>query len=61
MKEGIRYRFGLWGSDLDDSSSNNRELRNLSDMLDQMEKDGDLAGAEIFIFTDNSAAERAFF
>ena len=29
-KQGtIKYRFGLWGSDLDDSSSNHRELKNL--------------------------------
>ena len=57
----IKYRFGLWGSDMDSSSSNDRELRNLTDMLDKMEADSDLEGAEIFIFTDNSTAERAFF
>ena len=57
----IKYRFGLWGSDMDKSSSNDRELRNLTDMLEKMEADLDLEGAEIFIFTDNSTAERAFF
>jgi hypothetical protein len=61
-KEGaIKYRFGLWGSDLDDSSSNHRELKNLADMVFCMEHDGDLEGTEVFIFTDNSTAERAFF
>ena len=57
----IKYRFGLWDSDMDSSSSSNdQELRNLTDMLDKMEADSDLEGAEIFIFTDNSTAERAF-
>ena len=61
-KQGtIKYRFGLWGSDLDDSSSNHRELKNLADMVFCMENDGDLEGTELFIFTDNSTAERAFF
>ena len=46
---------------MDSSSSNDCELRNLTDMLDKMEADEDLEGAEIFIFTDNSTAERAFF
>mmetsp|Transcript_786 Transcript_786/g.1204 ORF Transcript_786/g.1204 Transcript_786/m.1204 type:complete len:91 (+) Transcript_786:5431-5703(+) len=31
---GIRYRFGVWGSDKEDSSSNLRELENLVDTLD---------------------------
>ena len=57
----VKYRFGLWGSDLDDSSSNHRELKNLADMVICMERDGDLKGTEVFIFTDNSTAERAFF
>ena len=58
----IKYIFGLWGSDMDKSSSNDRELRNPTDMLEMMEADDDLEGAEIFIFTDNSTAEeRAFF
>jgi hypothetical protein len=46
---------------LDDSSSNNRDLKNLADMVFCMERDGDLKGTEVFIFTDNSTAERAFF
>jgi len=56
----IKYRFGLWGSDLDESTSNHRELRNLADMVRCMETGGDLKGTEVFIFTDNSTAERAF-
>ena len=46
---------------MDDSSSNHRELKNLADMVFCMESDGDLKGTEVFIFTNNSTAERAFF
>jgi hypothetical protein len=57
----IKYRYGLWGSDLNRSSSNFRELKNLVDTLLQMEENGDLEGKELFLCTDNSTAERAFF
>ena len=61
-KEGkTKYRAGVWGRDMDDSSSNLRELLNLVDCLKRMEKEGSLAGTEAFIFTDNSTAESAFF
>ena len=60
-KVAVKYHFGLWGSDLDDSSSNHRELKNLADMVFCMERGGDLKSTEVFIFTDNSTAERAFF
>ena len=61
VDDEIHYRFGLWGKDMDMSSSNLRELKNLVDTLLQMEIDGRLKGVEIFVFTDNSTAERAFF
>ena len=43
------------------SSSNLRELKNLVDTLLKMKAEGRLKGVEIFVFTDNSTAERAFF
>ena len=46
---------------MDFSSSNLRELKNLVDTLRKMEAEGRLSGVEIFVFTDNSTAERAFF
>ncbi len=62
MKNGKTwYRAGTWGSDMDNESSNHRELRNLVDSLEVMEKDGRLSGTEAFIFTDNSTAESAFY
>ena len=57
----IRYRYGLWGEDMKDSSSNLRELLNLVDTLEKMQKEDELRGTEIYVFTDNSTAELAFF
>ena len=59
--KGVRYRFGVWGSDKDEASSNRRELTNVVESLEQMGKEDNLQGMEIFFFTDNSTAERAFF
>ena len=60
-RNGTPYRFGTWGEDMDGSSSNFRELKNLVDTLIEMEKEESLRGFEIFLFTDNSTAEAAFF
>jgi len=57
----IRYRYGLWGDDMKESSSNLRELLNLVDTLEKMKEEGDLSGTEVYVFTDNSTAELAFF
>ena len=35
-KEGTRFRFGVWGKDVSNRSSNYRELRNLVDSLEDM-------------------------
>jgi hypothetical protein len=60
-KKGIAYRFGTWGQDMDAESSNLRELRNLVETLEEMGKRGELKGSEIFLFTDNSTSEAAFY
>lgn len=60
-KEGICYRFGVWGKDAQGKSSNYRELRNLVESLEVMGKGNNLSGTEIHFFTDNSTAERAYF
>jgi hypothetical protein len=56
---GIRYRFGRWGSEKSNSSSNYRELCNLVNSLELMGESGELSGVEVFLFTDNSTAEAA--
>ena len=59
--QGVRYRYGTWGRDEEDASSNFRELKNLVETLEVMAQEGNLAGHEIFMFTDNSTAEAAFY
>ena len=59
--EGLRIRFGVWGSDENQQSSNYRELRNLVEALEDLWEKGELVGVEVFIFTDNSTAECAYF
>ena len=58
---GVSYRFGTWGSDGSSKSSNYRELRNLVDTLEDLSVNEDLSGMEMFLFTDNSVAENAFY
>jgi hypothetical protein len=60
-KPNTSFRFGTWGKDMEFESSNLRELKNLVDTLEEMSKRGELTGCEIFLFTDNSTAEAAFF
>ena len=57
----IRYRYGLWGEEMEESSSNLRELLNLVNTLERMAEEGDLEGIEVYVFTDNSTAELAIF
>jgi hypothetical protein len=57
----VLYRHGVWGSDGDGRSSNWRELTNLVETLEGEAKEGRLQGCEVFVFTDNSTAEAAFF
>ena len=61
VNDGIKYRLGRWGKDMNNSSSNYRELRNLVEALEEMQEDGFLKGAEVFMFTDNTVAESAFY
>ena len=58
---GVKYRFGTWGRDMENGSSDLRELKNLVDSLKKMAEASELEGLEIFVFTDNSTAEAAFF
>ena len=53
----IKYRFGVWGLESKETTSNYRELRNLVETLERSGLDGELKGKEIFVFTDNSTAE----
>lgn len=59
--KGISFRYGTWNADGEGKSSNFRELENLASALEQEAMDGSFEGAEVFIFTDNSTAESAYF
>ncbi|MFN9982847.1 MAG: hypothetical protein ACK53Y_23155, partial [bacterium] len=55
------YRHGLWGRDQEDSSSNFKELLNLTCALEEGLEEGFLKNAEVWIFTDNFTAESVFY
>jgi hypothetical protein len=54
---GLFGRFGIWGKDAEDGSSNYRELRNLVETVEEEAAEDYLEGGELWIFTDNSTAE----
>ena len=58
--DGLSYRVGMWGPDMNDSSSNYRELRNLVEAVESEVADAELNNVELFVFTDNSTAQFAF-
>ena len=60
LPRGVHGRFGVWGSDADDKSSNYRELRNLVEAVEEEARKGGLDHAKLWIFTDNSTAESCF-
>jgi hypothetical protein len=57
LGNGTQGRYGLWASDVDDESSNYRELRNLVEAVEAEAAEGLLNDAELWLFTDNSTAE----
>jgi hypothetical protein len=57
----VRYRHGLWGRDQEDSSSNFKELLNLTCALEEGLEEGFLRNAEVWIFTDNFTTESVFY
>jgi len=57
----VWYYFGVWGADAEDASSNYRELRNLTESIELGVQTGQLHDCEMFVFTDNSTAEAAYY
>ena len=55
------YRVGVWGADVEAESSNYRELANLVEDTEAEATAGRLVESELFLFTDNSTAESAFY
>jgi hypothetical protein len=59
--QGVVWRSGTWSLSMREESSNFREFRNLVEVIESLVSKGALAGHELFMFTDNSTAEAAFF
>jgi hypothetical protein len=59
--KGTRFRIGTWDADTEDESSNFREFENIVEALEAEEKDANMTGALIFIFTDNATVEAAVY
>ena len=57
LSSAIGFRYGIWGVEGRDTSSNYREFRNLVETLEALGRDQKLVGREVFIFTDNSTSE----
>mmetsp|Transcript_7983 Transcript_7983/g.19280 ORF Transcript_7983/g.19280 Transcript_7983/m.19280 type:complete len:1317 (-) Transcript_7983:1541-5491(-) len=56
----LHYHYGQWSTIADGKSSNWREARNLLEGLKLSARDHSLQGLEVFIFTDNTTTESAF-
>lgn len=63
LKSRPNLRFGKWGIyfSSSDVSSNNRELRTIVDGIEIDYHRGLLDGHEVFFFTDNAVAEKAYY
>ena len=60
-QDGIAFRYGTWSTSVQEESSNFRELENLAESLEMEGNLDKLQGCEVFLLTDNSTAELAFF
>jgi hypothetical protein len=61
LNHGVIWRSGVWNLSIREESSNFREFKNLVESIEKFVADGTLKGHELFMFTDNSTAEAAFF
>lgn len=55
----MQIRYSMWGEDAEDKSSSYRELQNLVDTVEA--NLNDLRDSELFLFTDNSTTEAAYY
>jgi hypothetical protein len=61
VADEIKYQYGQWiASVTEEEASNWRELANLVAFVSELVESGKYDGFELFIFTDNSTAENAF-
>jgi hypothetical protein len=60
-KLGTKYQIGIWALGAEGNSSNWRELENVVEALEEEAACGNLKGAVVFMFTDNSTCEAALY
>jgi hypothetical protein len=61
VADEIKYQYGQWiASVTEEETSNWRELANLVAFVSELVESGEYDGFELFIFSDNSTAENAF-
>ena len=58
---GVDYESGAWNLEWREKSSNCREAENLTDRLERLVSGGLLLDHEVFLITDNSAFEGAYY
>eukprot|EP00957_Ditylum_brightwellii_P011670 881467-Ditylum_brightwellii.AAC.1 len=61
VRLGIRYWMGVWGRDMDITSSSLKELATLVDALEAEGAQENFEETEFFFFGDNSTAESAYY
>jgi hypothetical protein len=61
LDDKIYYCYGHWCEEVSKAPSNYRELLYLLELPEAQVADGHLKVAEVFLFTDNSAAEAVFY
>lgn len=58
--ESVYFEYGQWTDEKSENSSNWRELNNLIESLEGYATTENIAGSEIFLFTDNTTAEATY-
>ena len=58
---GVDYESGAWNFEWWEKSSNCREAENLTDQLERLVANGTLLDHKVFLFTDNSSFEGAYY
>jgi hypothetical protein len=59
-RDYVRVRMSFWCSEHGEKTSNNREFRNLKDMVIDEARLGSLTGHEVFLGTDSQVAENVW-
>jgi hypothetical protein len=59
--DGVQYELVEWCDNIQEASSNYRELQNLMNAMLRAAREGKLDGCEVFLYTDNQTVEGSYF